>query len=148
MEILRKKKLIKNKDIEIIEEQINFDLEQEIDTKNIIKKYKQQEKDKKQFGIQNKVISQEQRLLESIFTELTNKQSLKSMQKLEDLNKREYTYSSRKILKDSIKIINSERHILEEEKNKTEENNHINTMSLLKKIKLENKILFFRQLDI
>ena len=42
------------------------------------------------------------------------------MQKLEDLNKREYTYSSRKILKDSIKIINSERHILEEEKNKTE----------------------------
>ena len=123
----KKKDKEKNKDIEIIEEQINFDLEQEIDTKNIIKKYKQQEKDKKQFGIQNKVISQEQRLLESIFTELTNKQSLKSMQKLEDLNKREYTYSSRKILKDSIKIINSERHILEEEKNKTEENNHINT---------------------
>ena len=99
-------------------ERLNFDLEQEMDTKNIIMKYKQQEKEKKQFGIQNKYISQEQRLFESIFTELTNKQSLKTMQKLEDLNKREnYMYTSRKAFKDYIKIINSERHILDDKKN-------------------------------
>ena len=79
-------------------------------------KYKQQEKEKKQFGIQNKVISQEQRLFESIFTELTNKQSLKTMQKLEDLNKRDnYLYTSRKAFKDYVKITNSERHILDDE---------------------------------
>ena len=119
----KKKDKEKIKDIEKENEIITFDLEQEADTKNIIKKYKQQEKDKKQFGIQNKVISQEQRLLESIFTELTNKQSLKSMQKLEDLNKREYITTSRKILKDSIRIINSERHILEEEKEKLNNKN-------------------------
>ena len=118
----KKKEKEKIKDEENENETINFDLEQETDTKNIIKKYKQQERDKKQFGIQNKVISQEQRLLESIFTELTNKQSLKTMQKLEDLNKREYTTTSKKILKDSIKIINSQRHIIEAEKEKQNNN--------------------------
>ena len=123
----KKKEKEKIKDIEKENEIINFDLEQETDTKNIIKKYKQQERDKKQFGIQNKFISQEQRLLESIFTELTNKQSLKSMQKLEDLNKREYITTSRKILKDSIRIINSERHILEEEKEKVNNNKNDNS---------------------
>jgi hypothetical protein len=95
-------------------------------------KYKQQERDKKLFGIQDKVISQEQRLLESIFTELTNKQSLKTMQKLEDLNKREVLYTSKKAFKDYVKITNSERHIIEEkanEQNNTENktNENINT---------------------
>ena len=121
----KKKEILKQKDEE--DENISFNLEEEIDTKNIIKKYKQQERDKKQFGIQNKVISQEQRLLESIFTELTNKQSLKTMQKLEDLNKREYTTTSRKILKDSIRIINSQRHILEAEKEKEKEKEKSNS---------------------
>ena len=121
----KKKEKDKTKDEENEEanEIISFDLEQETDTKNIIKKYKQKEKDKKQFGLQNKVISQEQRLLESIFTELTNKQSLKTMQKLEDLNKKEYTSTSRKILKDTIRIINSQRHIIEAEKEKTNSKN-------------------------
>ena len=118
----KEKEKIKDEEKDIENETISFDLDQESDTKNIIKKYKQQEKDKKQFGIQNKVISQEQRLLESIFTELTNKQSLKTMQKLEDLNKREYTTTSRKVLKDSIRIINSQRHIIEEEKEKEKNN--------------------------
>ena len=117
----KEKDKTKDEDKDIENETISFDLEQEADTKNIIKKYKQQERDKKQFGIQNKVISQEQRLLESIFTELTNKQSLKTMQKLEDLNKREYTSTSKKVLKDSIKIINSQRHIIEETKEKEKE---------------------------
>ena len=121
----KKKEKDKTKDEENEEanEIISFDLEQETDTKNIIKKYKQKEKDKKQFGLQNKVISQEQRLLESIFTELTNKQSLKTMQKLEDLNKKEYTSTSRKILKDTIRIINSQRHIIEAEKEKANSKN-------------------------
>ena len=121
----KKKEKDKTKDEENEEanEIISFDLEQETDTKNIIKKYKQKEKDKKQFGLQNKVISQEQRLLESIFTELTNKQSLKTMQKLEDLNKKEYTSTSRKILKDTIRIINSQRHIIEAEKEKASSKN-------------------------
>jgi hypothetical protein len=119
----KEKEKIKDEEKDFENETISFDLDQETDTKNIIKKYKQQEKDKKQFGIQNKVISQEQRLLESIFTELTNKQSLKTMQKLEDLNKREYTSTTRKILKDSIRIINSERHIIEEEKEKNNPEN-------------------------
>ena len=108
-------------------ERLNFDLEQEMDTKNIIMKFKKQEKEKKQFGIQDKYISQEQRLFESIFTELTNKQSLKTMQKLEDLNKREnYMYTSRKALKDYVKIVNSERHILDENSNnkKNDENSN------------------------
>ena len=121
----KKKEKDKTKDEENEEanEIISFDLEQETDTKNIIKKYKQKEKDKKQFGLQNKVISQEQRLLESIFTELTNKQSLKTMQKSEDLNKKEYTSTSRKILKDTIRIINSQRHIIEAEKEKANSKN-------------------------
>ena len=119
----KEKEKIKDEEKDFENETISFDLDQETDTKNIIKKYKQQERDKKQFGIQNKVISQEQRLLESIFTELTNKQSLKTMQKLEDLNKREYTSTTRKILKDSIRIINSERHIIEEEKEKNNPEN-------------------------
>ena len=134
----KKKDKEKIKDIEKENEIITFDLEQEADTKNIIKKYKQQEKDKKQFGIQNKVISQEQRLLESIFTELTNKQSLKSMQKLEDLNKREYITTSRKILKDSIRIINSERHILEEEKEKLNNKNNNSNKKQVIEVKITN----------
>ena len=121
----KKKEKEKEEDKEKEKERINFDLEQELDAKNIIMKFKQQEKEKKQFGLQNKYISQEQRLLESIFTELTNKQSLKSMQKLEDLNKREnYLYTSKKTFKDYIKITNSERHILEDkDKNKIEKDN-------------------------
>ena len=134
----KKKDKEKIKDIEKENEIITFDLEQEADTKNIIKKYKQQERDKKQFGIQNKVISQEQRLLESIFTELTNKQSLKSMQKLEDLNKREYVTTSRKILKDSIRIINSERHILEEEKQKLNNKNNNSNKKQVIEVKITN----------
>ena len=132
----REKEREKEDEKEKEKERINFDLEQEMDTKNIIMKYKQQEKEKKQFGIQNKIISQEQRLFESIFTELTNKQSLKTMQKLEDLNKRDnYLYTSKKAFKDFVKITNSERHILEEklnnqnnniENNKTTNNNNIN----------------------
>ena len=128
----KEKEKEKEEDKEKENERINFDLEQEIDTKNIIMKYKQQERDKKLFGIQDKVISQEQRLLESIFTELTNKQSLKTMQKLEDLNKREVLYTSKKAFKDYVKITNSERHIIEEkanEQNNTENktNENINT---------------------
>ena len=121
----KKKEKEKEEDKEKEKERINFDLEQELDAKNIIMKFKQQEKEKKQFGLQNKYISQEQRLLESIFTELTNKQSLKTMQKLEDLNKREnYLYTSKKTFKDYVKITNSERHILEDkDKNKTEKDN-------------------------
>ena len=134
----KKKEKEKTKDEESENDIINFDLEKETDTKNIIKKFKQQERDKKQFGIQNKVISQEQRLLESIFTELTNKQSLKSMQKLEDLNKREYTTTYRKILKDSVKIINSERHILEAEKEKENNNSPNNNKSSDKELKDES----------
>ena len=121
----KKKEKEKEEDKEKEKERINFDLEQELDAKNIIMKFKQQEKEKKQFGLQNKYISQEQRLLESIFTELTNKQSLKTMQKLEDLNKREnYLYTNKKTFKDYIKITNSERHILEDkDKNKIEKDN-------------------------
>ena len=114
----REKEREKEEEKEKEDERINFDLEQEIDTKNIIMKYKQQEREKKQFGIQDKVISQEQRLFESIFTELTNKQSLKSMQKLEDLNKRETLYTSRKAFRDYIKITSSERHIIDEQAKK------------------------------
>ena len=135
----RKKEKEKEEDKEKENERLNFDLEQEIDTKNIIMKYKQQEKEKKQFGIQNKYISQEQRLLESIFTELTNKQSLKTMQKLEDLNKREnYLYTSKKHFKDYVKIINSERHILED-KNKPENINSINITNNISQINIKNK---------
>ena len=123
----KEKEKEKEEDKEKENERINFDLEQEIDTKNIIMKYKQQERDKKLFGIQDKVISQEQRLLESIFTELTNKQSLKSMQKLEDLNKREILYTSKKAFKDYVKITNSERHIIEEKANEQNNNENINT---------------------
>ncbi len=122
----REKEKEKDYDKDKENERINFDLEQEIDTKNIIMKYKQQERDKRQFGIQDKFISQEQRLLESIFTELTNKQSLKSMQKLEDLNKREnYLYTSRKAFKDYVKITNTERHIIDDEKNEKTNNKNI-----------------------
>ena len=120
----REKEKEKEEEKEKEKERINFDLEEEMDTKNIIMKYKQQEKEKKQFGIQDKVISQEQRLFESIFTELTNKQSLKTMQKLEDLNKREnYFYSSKKAFKDYVKITNSERHIIEDNANNQNQNN-------------------------
>ena len=45
------------------------------------------------------------------------------MQKLEDLNKKEYTSTSRKILKDTIRIINSQRHIIEAEKEKANSKN-------------------------
>ena len=142
----KKKEIIKIKEDE--DEHITFNLEEELDTKNIIKKYKQQERDKKQFGIQNKVISQEQRLLESIFTELTNKQSLKSMQKLEDLNKREYTTTSRKILKDSIRIINSQRHILEAEKEKEKEKSNTKNDNSNKKQVIEVKITNIQKKDL
>ena len=142
----KKKEIIKLKEDE--DEHITFNLEEELDTKNIIKKYKQQERDKKQFGIQNKVISQEQRLLESIFTELTNKQSLKSMQKLEDLNKREYTTTSRKILKDSIRIINSQRHILEAEKEKEKEKSNTKNDNSNKKQVIEVKITNIQKKDL
>ncbi len=141
----------KEKDYEKENERINFDLEQEIDTKNIIMKYKQQERDKKQFGIQNKFISQEQRLLESIFTELTNKQSLKTMQKLEDLNKREnYLYTSRKAFKDFVKITNSERHIIEDrinnknilETKKDNKNNNNEKKEEIKEEKINNNEIY------
>ena len=114
------------KEVEKNANAISFNLEQEIDTKNIIQKFKQQEREKKQFGIQEKIISQEQRLFESIFTEWSNKKSLLTMQKLEDLNKRETSYSNKKSLTDFVKIINSEKHIvekqLEEKKNNNKEN--------------------------
>lgn len=96
------------------ENTISFNLEQELDTKNIIKKYKQQEKEKKQFGFQDKIISQEQRLLESIFTEWENKNSLKAMQKLDEFNKRENTTTNKKSFIDYVKTINSEKHIIEQ----------------------------------
>ena len=135
----------KDKEDEKENERLNFNLEQEMDTKNIIMKYKQQEKEKKQFGIQNKVISQEQRLFESIFTELTNKQSLKTMQKLEDLNKREnYLYTSKKAFKDFVKITNSERHILDEKANNQNQNQNQNIIiendNNNKNINIENNI--------
>ena len=114
----------KNEKEEKNENGISFNLEQELDTKNIIQKFKQQEREKKQFGIQEKIISQEQRLFESIFTEWSNKKSLLTMQKLEDLNKRETSYSNKKYLTDYVKIINSEKHIIEkeEEEKKNKEN--------------------------
>lgn len=100
------------------ENTISFALEQELDTKNIIKKFKQQEKDKKQFGYQDKIISQEQRLLESIFTEWENKNSLKAMQKLDEFNRKENTTTNKKTFIDYVKTINSEKHILEKKTNK------------------------------
>lgn len=101
------------------ENTISFALEQELDTKNIIKKFKQQEKDKKQFGYQDKIISQEQRLLESIFTEWENKNSLKAMQKLDEFNRKENTTTNKKTFIDYVKTINSEKHILDKKTNKT-----------------------------
>lgn len=84
---------------------ICFNLEQELDTKSIIKKFKQQEKDKKTFNFQDKIISQQERLLESIFTEWANKNSLKAMQRLDDLNKREATTTNKKSFNNYIKIM-------------------------------------------
>ena len=43
------------KEVEKNANAISFNLEQEIDTKNIIQKFKQQEREKKQFGIQEKI---------------------------------------------------------------------------------------------
>ena len=136
----KEKEKEKEEDKEKENERINFDLKQEIDTKNIIMKYKQQERDKKLFGIQDKVISQEQRLLESIFTELTNKQSLKTMQKLEDLNKREILYTSKKAFKDYVKITNSERHIIEEKVNEQKINNENKTNENINTNNISNNI--------
>ena len=90
---------------------LSFALEQEMDTKDLIRKIRQQEKEKK-FGFQDKIISQEQRLFESIFTEWANKHSLQAMQKLEDLNKRENTTSNKKSFLDYVKISNSQKHII------------------------------------
>ena len=59
------------------------------------------------------------------------------MQKLEDLNKREYTTTSRKILKDSIRIINSQRHILEAEKEKEKEKLNSNKKQVIE-VKITN----------
>ena len=102
---------------------LSFALEQEMDTKDLIRKIRQQEKEKK-FGFQDKIISQEQRLFESIFTEWANKHSLQAMQKLEDLNKRENTTSNKKSFLDYVKISNSEKHIIAKQ-NENENDEHI-----------------------
>ena len=122
---------------------INFNLEQEMDTKNIIQKFKEQEKEKKQFSFHDKIISQEQRLFESIFTEWSNKKSLLTMQKLEDLNKRENNFSSKKNLTDFIKIINSEKHIIENDYNNIGENNFNKINVTFSNVEYYNKIFQF-----
>ena len=122
---------------------INFNLEQEMDTKNIIQKFKEQEKEKKQFSFHDKIISQEQRLFESIFTEWSNKKSLLTMQKLEDLNKRENNFSSKKNLTDFIKIINSEKHIVENDYNNLNENNFNKINVTFSNVEYYNKIFQF-----
>ena len=109
---------------------LSFALEQEMDTKDLIRKIRQQEKEKK-FGFQDKIISQEQRLFESIFTEWANKHSLQAMQKLEDLNKRESTTSNKKSFLDYVKISNSQKHILakQNEQHIEHDNNNSNSNS-------------------
>jgi hypothetical protein len=62
------------------------------------------------------------------------------MQKLEDLNKRENTFSSKKNLTDFIKIINSEKHIVENNYNNLSENN-LNKISVtFSNVEYYNKI--------
>ena len=127
------------------ENTISFNLEQELDTKNIIKKYKQQEKEKKQFGFQDKIISQEQRLLESIFTEWENKNSLKAMQKLDEFNKRENTTTNKKSFIDYVKTVNSEKHIIEQRnENKIPNKKEINKVDVTcSNVTYYNKIFSF-----
>ena len=127
------------------ENTISFNLEQELDTKNIIKKYKQQEKEKKQFGFQDKIISQEQRLLESIFTEWENKNSLKAMQKLDEFNKRENTTTNKKSFIDYVKTVNSEKHIIEQRnENKIPNKKEINKEDVtFSNVTFYNKIFSF-----
>ena len=127
------------------ENTISFNLEQELDTKNIIKKYKQQEKEKKQFGFQDKIISQEQRLLESIFTEWENKNSLKAMQKLDEFNKRENTTTNKKSFIDYVKTVNSEKHIIEQRnENKIPNKKEINKVDVtFSNVTYYNKIFSF-----
>ena len=63
------------------------------------------------------------------------------MQKLEDLNKRETSYSNKKSLTDFVKIINSEKHIVEKQLEEKKNNNKENLNNLKENEKREiNKV--------
>lgn len=111
--------------------------EENTNTKNIIKKYKKNENVNVSPGQANapvkysfmqEKLSQKELLLEAIFTEYYNIQSLQEMQKLEDLNKKDFSTPDKKqfseyvrIIKRSLKPNNGEEKKVEEEKEKDNE---------------------------
>lgn len=80
-------------------------IEEEKNTQNLIKKYKKQEKTsgEKFSWIQEKP-SQRDLLFEAIFTEYHNIKSLEAMQRLEDMNKRDYTTTNKRQFADFVKL--------------------------------------------
>ncbi len=111
--------------IEYSEDQINNEYNEEEkyieeenkNTRNIIKKYKKQEKSETQtkYTFLQEKMSQKELLLEAIFTEYYNNQSLIEMQRLEDLNKKELSTPGKKTFTEFVKVVDSKKLVEEEE---------------------------------
>ena len=92
-------------------------------TKNLIKKFKKQEKPESapiKYTFMQEKLSQKELLLEAIFTEYYNIQSLQEMQRLDDLNKKEMSTPGKKQFTEFVRVVkrsNKENLIKDEIKN-------------------------------
>ncbi len=107
------------------EDMMKYNDEENKNTKNIIKKFKKQEKSESapvKYTFMQEKLSQKELLLEAIFTEYYNIQSLQEMQRLEDLNKKEMSTPGKKQFSEFVRIIKGvgsfEKCINENENNK------------------------------
>lgn len=102
----------------------DFEISQEIP--------KKEQKPARKPAVEKEKPTQKDLLYEAIFTEIYNIKSLEDMQRIEEMNKREQIYSSKKLLNDFVKIIRTYKDIdgIKNEKNenlKTEiDQNNIN----------------------
>jgi hypothetical protein len=107
------------------EDMMKYNDEENKNTKNIIKKFKKQEKSESapvRYTFMQEKLSQKELLLEAIFTEYYNIQSLQEMQRLEDLNKKEMSTPGKKQFSEFVRIIKgvgpSERDVNENQENR------------------------------
>lgn len=107
------------------EDMMKYNDEENKNTKNIIKKFKKQEKSESapvKYTFMQEKLSQKELLLEAIFTEYYNIQSLQEMQRLEDLNKKEMSTPGKKQFTEFVRIIkgvaSSDRGVEENQENK------------------------------
>ncbi len=141
---------------QLSQDQINLEYDEEQkyieeenkNTRNIIKKFKKQEKGETQtkYSFLQEKMSQKELLLEAIFTEYYNNQSLIEMQRLEDLNKKEISTTGKKTFSEFVKIVDSNKlnKIEQVEEEELKEHNQPNIPSDKNYVHFSNPIVYNR----